>query len=168
MKKFMSVLLILIGGLMACNDNVYEDFDNGMIVRCKELRDLDDISPSQPWIYEYNIRDYSSRSGNTPGDPGDFYLYSSINFSVGDTLTFTTMAILKSFASLKEQLLITTDSLREQIAFSKAELQKSKNLNEKNIKLQAEVNITTAKNQKLTKFKNDLKKLVVVTDFATP
>lgn len=168
MKKFMSVLLILIGGLMACNDNIYEKTDMGMVIVCKEIIEASEVTHRTPWTYEYKITDYSSTTGNNAGNAGNFHYYSTNNFLVGDTLTFTTTTFLKSVVSLKEQLRITADSLQEQIAFSKAELQKFKNLKEKNIKLHAELKITTVKNQKLTKFKNDLKKLVVVGDSATP
>lgn len=101
MKNVMNILIILIAGMMfACNDNVYEDFDNGMIIQSKDLRD---ITPAQPWLYEYIIADYSNTAGNTPGtgNPGNFYLYSSTNFSVGDVVIFTT----QEYVDAKEQKL---------------------------------------------------------------
>lgn len=154
--KIINILIILIAGMMfACNDNVYEDFDNGMIIRCKELRNSDDKTSAQPWLYKYNIRDYSSTAGNTPGFAGDFYLYSSSNFAVGDTVTFTTTANLKNIDSLQKGLDIAAENLTN-------ELQKTKILHEKNIKLQAELSTVLTKNKKLIKFKNDLKKLATL------
>lgn len=161
MKKFMSVLLILICGTMACSDSIYEKANHGFVVTFKERIPDSDIDDTTPWKFKYNVMDFSNTAGNTAGvQKGNFYLYTSDNFSIEDTLSFTTRAFLRSVSSLKEQLLITADSLREQIAFSTAEIQKSKNLEEKNIKLQTELNTATTKNQKLTKFKNNLKKLI--------
>lgn len=169
MKKLMSVLLILICGTMACSDSIYDRNNQGYVVTFKERIPDSDIGDTETWKYKYQVADFSNTAGNSPGlKLGSFYLYTSANFSIDDTLAFTTKTFLRSVNSLRKELGIIKDSLQKQIAFSGAEIQKSKHLKEETIKLQTKLNITTTKNQKLTKFKNDLKKLVSVEDSATP
>lgn len=185
----MSILLICICGVLAAcsNDNIYEKEDSGFVIRSKELISEVDITLATPWKFKYNVIDYSNTDGNTASivTPGDFYYYSSSNYLVGDTLLFTTKGALRSVDSLQEHVVrigieksILADDLRKQIVIYETELQKTKDLKEKNIELQANLTATRdyltvakAKNQKLIKFKNDLKKLVVITeskDSATP
>lgn len=126
MKK-LNLLVILVFAAMfaACStDNIYEKENEGMVIRCKELRPSEDVDHNQPWIYEYNVTDFSSVSGNSAGKRGDFYYYSSTNFLVGDTLTFTTKASLREMhtnveriASLETDLLtfISTKSLADSL-----------------------------------------------------
>lgn len=121
MKK-LNLLAILVFATMfaACNDNVYEKDNKAMIVVCKELRQIEYVTSKTPWKYEYKITDYSDMDGIS----GDFYYYSSNNFVVGDSLTFTTKASLKEMhtnikriASLETDLLtfISTKSLADSL-----------------------------------------------------
>ena len=179
MKNFMSILLILIcGAMFACNDNIYEKPSNGMVIVCKELRDSADITYNTPWTYEYKITDYSGHDGTT-GNAGDFYYYSTNNFLVGDTLTFTTTSSLKKMnanikriSNLEKNLLtfvltkyvadslqITIDNQTSIVDSLLKKLQKAKTVNAKNTTLQLKLKTAQVEISKLRAFKDSLKAL---------
>lgn len=185
MKNFMNILLILICGMMfSCNDNVYEKISsgNGMVIICKDLRYSADVTPNMPWTYKYKVTDYSGQDGTT-GNAGDFYYYSSNNFLVGDTLTFTTISSLKkmntnikrivnletnlltfiSTKNLADSLQITIDNqdsrLLEVASIVDSLLKKAKTVNAKNITLQLKLKDAQVQNSKLRAFKDSLKAL---------
>lgn len=195
MKNFMSILLICICGVLAAcsNDNIYEKEDSGFVVRSKELIPEEDITLATPWKFKYNVIDYSNVDGNMASivKPGDFYYYSSRNYLVGDTLVFTTKKSLKKYHADEIQIeiskidLVAFNSVKAlavslkttvakqhmeliEIAALEESLREMLNISDANLQKELQKSKTLKANlQKLTKFKNDLKKLVGG-DSATP
>lgn len=189
MKNILNVLLILIVGLtFACSDNVYEKENSGFVVTLKERIAVDDMTLAKSWKYKYEVQDASNTAGNGAGlEIGSFNLYTSNQFSVDDTLTFTTkksirdalknverLSYLEEMYSQYTQIKANNDSLQilvvdQSQAVSDArtlikslgtKLAASKKVNSKNIELQSQLTDARAKIQKLNKFKDSMKKLI--------
>lgn len=190
MKNILSVLIILIVGLtFSCShDNVYEKDNRGFVVTLKERIAESDMTLAKSWKYKYEVQDFSNTAGNSAGlEFGSFNLYTSNQFSVDDTLTFTTKQAIRDALKMADRLsyleemyseytLIkaNNDSLQilvvdQSQAVSDAntlikslgvKLTAATEVNSKNIELQSKLTDARAKIQKLNKFKDSMKKLI--------
>lgn len=187
--KILNVLIILVAGVMcSCSDNVYEKDDSGFVVTLKERIAESDMTLAKSWKYKYKVQDFSNTAGNGPGlEMGSFNLYTSNQFSVDDTLTFTTkqairdalkmadrLSYLEEMNSVYTLIKANNDSLQILIADQSqavseantlikslgAKLTAAKEINSKNIELQSKYDDAKAKIKKLNKFKDSMKELI--------